>query len=226
MLLAQIGERLLHIRIGNSDLRFIGAQLLVAFQLDFRQHFKGRFEPERFAVVHMQVRHPRLRYRMQAQPLSLLPEEARDQRFDHVGLDLFRKTLANNRRRNMAAPEARNPRYLLIFLDQRIGLPVDIRDRDLHLNLAFGGAFFGRAFLGRAVLDISGAHSNLSKAVAAAESGGKWLDCDALCLSLSVKTLEEQRQTAEGEVLPTKVTGEAFVAKLVLWRGRPRPRKV
>ena len=37
------------------------------------------------------------------------------------------------------------------------------------------------------------------------------LDCDALYLSLSVKTLEEQRQTAEGEVLPTKVTGEAFV---------------
>jgi hypothetical protein len=40
---------------------------------------------------------------------------------------------------------------------------------------------------------------------------GKRLACDALCLSLSVKTLEEQRQTAEREVLPTKVTGETVV---------------
>src|SRR6202165_1086086 len=92
--------------------------------------------------------------------------------------------ISSERRRNMPAPEAGNTRYLLIFLDQRIGLPVDIRDRNLHLNLAFGGAFFGRAVLGRAVLgravlDISGAHSNLSKAVAAAESGGKWLGCAA-----------------------------------------------
>jgi len=164
--------------------------------------------------VQVQVRHPRLRYRMNAQPLGLLPEVARDQRLDHVGLDLLRKTLANNRSRNMAAPEAGNARYLLIFLDQRIGLPVDICDWNLHLNLALGGAFVGRAVFGRAVLDISGAHSNLSKAVAAAESGGKSLDCDALCLSLSVKTLEEQRQTAEGAVLPTKVirvtSGEQF----------------
>jgi hypothetical protein len=145
---------------------------------------------------------------MNAQPLGLLPEVARDQRLDHVGLDLLRKTLANDRRRNMAAPEAGNTRYLLIFLDQRIGLPVDIGDRNLHLNLAFGGAFFGRAVLG-----LSGAHSNLSKTAAAAESGGKRLG-DALCLSLSVKTLEEQRQTAEGAVLPTKVirvtSGEQF----------------
>src|SRR6267378_4703467 len=111
---------------------------------------------------------------MNAQPLCLLPEVARDQRLDHVGLDLFRKPLANNRRRNMAAPEAGNTRYLLIFLDQRIGLPVDIRDRNLNLNLALGGAFFGRAVLGRAVLDISGAHKCLSKAAAAAESEGKF----------------------------------------------------
>jgi len=54
----------------------------------------------------------------------------------------------------MAAPEAGNARHLLIFLNQRIGLPVDILDRNLNLNLAFGRAFFG----------LSGAHSYLSKA--------------------------------------------------------------
>jgi hypothetical protein len=42
---------------------------------------------------------------------------------------------------------------------------------------------------------------------------------------LSVKTPEEQRQTAEGEVLPTKVTGECCVRRGFVWRGRPRPRK-
>ena len=104
----------------------------------------------------------------------------------------------------MAAPEAGNTRYLLIFLDQRIGLPVDIRDRDLNLNLALGGAFLGRAVLGRVVLDISGAHSNLSKAVAAAESEGKF-SAARYAATLSVKTLEEQRQTAERAALPTKV---------------------
>ncbi len=148
MTLAQIGERLLHIRLGNRDLRFIGAQLFVAFQLDFRQHLKGGFEAQRLAFVQAQVRHPRLRYRMQAQPLGLPPEEARDERLDHVGLDFFRKTLANNRRRNMAAPEAGNARHLLIFLDQRIGLPVDILDRNLNRNLALGGAGFRRTFRG------------------------------------------------------------------------------
>src|SRR6266478_3596000 len=219
MPLAQIGQRFLHIFLGNRDLRLIGAQLFVALQLDFRQHLKGSFEPQRLALVQAQVRHPRLRYGMNAQPLSLLPEVARDQRLDHVGLDLFRKALANNRRRNMAAPEAGNTRYLLIFLDQRIGLPVDVRDGNLHLNLALGGAF-----LGRAVLGLSGTHSNLSKASAAAESEGKF-SAARYAATLSVKTLEEQRQTAEGEVLPTKVTGECFVRRGFVWRGRPGPRK-
>jgi hypothetical protein len=47
-----------------------------------------------------------------------------------------------------------------------------------------------------------------------------------LFLSLSVKTLEEQRQTAEGLFLPTKVTGEAFVSRgWIVWRGHSCPRK-
>ena len=78
MTLAQVGESLLHIGLGNRNLRFIGAQLFVAFQLDFRQHLKGGFEAQRFALVQMQVRDPRLRYRMKAEPLRFLLEEARD----------------------------------------------------------------------------------------------------------------------------------------------------
>jgi hypothetical protein len=114
----------------------------------------------------------------------------------------------------MAAPEAGNTRYLLIFLDQRIGLPVDIRERDLNLNFSFRGAFFG----------FSGTHNCLSKAAAAAESEGKF-SAARYAATLSVKTLEEQRQTAEGAALPTKVTGECFVRRGFLWRGHSCPRK-
>src|SRR5271157_4401706 len=107
----------------------------------------------------------------------------------------------------MAAPEAGNARHLLIFLDQRIGLPVDVLDRNLNHDLAFRGAFFS----------FSGAHNYLSKTAAPAETGGKSLGCDAGAATLSVKTLEEQRQTAKGDDLPTKVTARAFrVARTLL----------
>jgi len=148
MTLAHIGDRLLHIGLGNSDLGFIGAQFFVAFEFDLRST-QGGLEAQRLAIVQVQIGDPRLRYWMQAQPLSLQSRRARDQGLDHVGLDLFRKTLANDRRRNVAAPEARNARHLLIFLDQRIGFAGDMLDRNLNLNLAFGGAFFGRVFVGR-----------------------------------------------------------------------------
>ena len=69
----------------------------------------------------------------------------------------------------MAAPEAGNVRYLLIFLDQRLGLPIHILDWNLNFNLALGGAFFGRIFV-RTIFDLSRAHSYLSSPAAAAES--------------------------------------------------------
>ncbi len=163
MTLAQIGERLFDIGFGNRDFRLVGAQIFVAFRFDLRQHFKGGLETQRFALVQVQVGDPRLRYGMQAQALGLLPEVARDQRLDHIGLDLFGKTLANNRRGNMAAPETGNASHLLIFLDQRFGLAGDVRDWNLNLNLAFGGTVFriGDGF-GRVFFGFSGAHKYLS----------------------------------------------------------------
>src|SRR5579859_1220261 len=138
---------------------------------------------------------------MQAETLRFAPEKLGNQSFDHVGLDFFGKTLADNRRGNVAAAEAGNSRHLLIFLDQRVGLPVDVLDGNLNYDLAFGGAVFRRAFFGRTIFGLSGAHDYLSKTAMAAESGEKLPRCDAGAASLSVKTLEEQRQTAEGDVL-------------------------
>jgi hypothetical protein len=111
----------------------------------------------------------------------------------------------------MAAAEAGNACHLLIFLDQRVGLPVDILDRNLNRDLALGGAGFGRnfgrSFRGCAFFSIRGAHSCLSSAVAAAESGGNCSAATPFAANLSVKTMEEQRQTAERVFLLTKVMG-------------------
>src|SRR6202167_6510543 len=106
MTLAHFAERLLDICFRNRNLGLIGTQLLVAFQPDFRQHLKSRLEAQWLTVVKMQVSDARLRYGMQAKPLGFLAEEARNQRFYHVGLDLFRKALANDRRRDVPAPGA------------------------------------------------------------------------------------------------------------------------
>src|SRR5271154_4895519 len=107
----------------------------------------------------------------------------------------------------MAAAEAGNACHLLIFLNQRVGLPVDVCDRNLNRDLALGGACLGRNFRGRAVLDISGAHSCLSSAAAAAESGGNCSAATLCATNLSVKTLEERRQTVERDFLLTNVIG-------------------
>ena len=179
-------------------------------ELDFRQNLESRFEAQGLAIVQVQVGHPRLRYGMQTQSLSLLPEETRNQRFNHVGFDLFGKTLADDGRRNMAAPEAGNACQLLIFLDQRIGLAIDIRDRDFDLNLALGGAFPGytflgcvflgrairRVFLGRAVFNLSGAHKVPFQCGRGSRVGRKLLRCDTLYRNPECK--DSRRATSNG----------------------------
>ena len=148
MLLPQIAQRLVYIGIGYDNLRFIRPQFFVALQLDLRQNFKRRFELHRLAVMHMQVSHSRLRHRMDPQPLRLPAKIARNQRFHYIGFDFFGKPLANDRRRHMSAPEARNARNLLILLNQRLSLTADFRCRYLDLDFAL-----------RAVLCFCGAHS-------------------------------------------------------------------
>ena len=98
----------------------------------------------------------------------------------------------------MAAPEAGNARHLLVFLDQRVGLAGDIRYRDLNLDLTFGCALFICVFG-----SFSGAHNNLSKAQ---NRKGSRSAATACSLALSVKTVEEQRQTEEPFFVLTKVT--------------------
>src|SRR6267154_486906 len=104
--------------------------------------------------MQMQVSDPRLRYGMQAQPLGFLAKEARDQSFHHVGFDFFREALANDRGRDVTAPEAWDTRYLLILLDQGFGLAVDVRERNLDFDLALGGAFFRGAVFAQAFLGV------------------------------------------------------------------------
>jgi len=70
----------------------------------------------------------------------------------------------------VAAAEAGNACHLLIFLDQEVGLPVDVLEWNLDLNFALGGAAFfdgtvvRRTVFDRRIFDLSRAHSNLSNA--------------------------------------------------------------
>src|SRR5277367_5464147 len=166
----------------------------------------------------MQIGDSRLRYRMQAQPLRFLAEKPRNKRFDHIGFDFFRETLTDDGRRNVAAAEAGNAGHLLIFLDQRFGLSIDVRDRNLNSDFALGAAA-ARAFLSSVFFCFSGAHNYLSSAAAADESGENCSAAISSTATLSVKTLEEQRQTAEGDLLPTKVTVNEWGA----WHPSPLP---
>src|SRR5580698_4697640 len=195
MLLAQIVERLLNIRFRNGNLRFICAQFFVAFEFDFRQYLKRRLKAQRLAVMNVQVGNTRLRHRMDSQPLCLLAEVPRNQRFDDVGLDLFRKALANNRRWNVPAPEARNPGDLLIFLNQGLGFTANFGGRYLDLDLAF-----------RTLFCFCGAHSLPFKASTAAWSRGgagrEWLRSKALYIMCRKHEFKDmQRATSNGRTI-------------------------
>ena len=53
MLLAYVIECLLDFFVVDCDLRFIGAQLLVAFNRNLRHHFEAGLEAQGFAVVNV-----------------------------------------------------------------------------------------------------------------------------------------------------------------------------
>ncbi len=60
MLLAQAGERLFDFLVGDGNLRLIGAQIFVAFDLNLGQHFEAGLESKRLSVVNVQISDARL----------------------------------------------------------------------------------------------------------------------------------------------------------------------
>ena len=67
--------------------------------------------------MEMEIGHSWLRNRVHTQAFRLLPEIARDQSFDNIGLDFFGETLPDDRRGHMASPETWQARHLLVFLN-------------------------------------------------------------------------------------------------------------
>ena len=120
VLLAQAVQRLLDFFIGHGDFRLLGAQLLVAFDLDLGHHFEAGLEAQRLVVVQVEVGDLRLRHRDQTLLVGLLAEVARDQGLDHVALQVFGKALPDDGGGHMSAAEAGEARQLLILLDQGI----------------------------------------------------------------------------------------------------------
>ena len=140
MLLANAGQRLLDFLVGDHDLGLFRAQFLVALNLDFGHHFKRGLEAQRLVVLQMQIGDLRLRYRNQSLLVGLFAEIARDQRFDHVALQVLGKTLTDDGGGHMSAAEAGNARQLLIFLDQGFGLAIYFFDGNFNLDFPSGAA--------------------------------------------------------------------------------------
>ena len=151
VLLAHAVQRLLDFFIGHRDLGLFGAQLLVALDLDFGHHFKAGLEAQRFVVLQVQIGDLRLRHRDQSLLVGLFAEVAGDEGLDHIALQVFGKTLADDGGGHMSAAEAGDARQLLIFLDQGIGLAVYFLDGNFNRDLPPGAA-----------AGLSGAHICLS----------------------------------------------------------------
>ena len=140
MLLAHAVERLLDFFIGDRDLRLVGAQLFVSLDFDLGHDFEAGFEAQGFVVLQLQIGDLRLRDRDQALLVGFFAEIAGDQGLDHITLQVFGKTLADDGCGHMSAAEAGDARQLLIFLDQGCSLAIYFFDRNLNCNLPPGAA--------------------------------------------------------------------------------------
>ena len=140
VLLAHAVQRLLDFFVGDRDLRLVGAQILVALDLDLGHHFKAGFEAQGFVVLQVKIGDLRLRNRDQSLLVGFFAEIARDQRLDHIALQVFGKTLADDGCGHMSAAEAGDARQLLIFLDQGCSLAIYFFDRNFNCDLPPGAA--------------------------------------------------------------------------------------
>ena len=141
MLLAHAVERLLDFLVGDGDLRIVGAQFLVAFDLDLGHHLEAGLEAQRLAVVNVQVGDPRLRDRNQSQLLRLFAEVARHQSLNHIALEVFLEALPDDGSGHVPGAESRQPRHLLILLDDDFSFASNFLGRDLDRNLALDAVF-------------------------------------------------------------------------------------
>src|SRR5215472_1292036 len=184
MLLAEVVERLFDFLVADRNSGFIRAQLPVTLDLDLGHHFEAGLEPEGLAVMDMKVRHSRLGDGSQAQLVGLLTKVTGNQGVDHVGLDVFGKPLANDRRRYVSLAEAWQAGQLLILLNQSLSLACYSVRRNLDCDLSLGtGTSIG----------FGGTHIYLSAA-----NRPRGFLTRTEWSKLSVKTDGEHRQTLKG----------------------------
>ncbi len=141
MLLAHVVQRFLDFLVFYFDFRMVGAQLLVALDLDLGHDLEAGLEAQRLAIMNMQVGDARLGDRNHSQLFGFLAEVARDQRLDHIALQVFFKSLPDDRRRHVPGAEPGQARHLLIFLDQHFSFAGDFFGGDFDRNLALDAVF-------------------------------------------------------------------------------------
>ncbi len=98
----------------------IGPKFFVAFYFDLGHDFEAGLEVHPFALMHMQIRDPRLRNRNQPLAFRFLPEVLGHQSVHNVVLNILSEALTDDRRRHMPAPKTRNAGEFLILLNQGV----------------------------------------------------------------------------------------------------------
>src|SRR5215470_2353817 len=115
----------------------LGPQFLVSLDLDLGHDLEAGLKPQRLALMNMQIGDPRLRNGDHAKLLGFLAEVFRYERLNHIALQVFLKSLPDDRSGYMPGTEPKQPRHLLIFCDKSFDFTGEFIGWDFHRNLTF-----------------------------------------------------------------------------------------
>ena len=134
--LAQLGQLMLKLFVGDRSRRLLDNNILVAVDRKRRQILECRLHMKRLAVFNRELRNLRLAHRDHTQIAHALIEALRQKLIDHFLANLAGESLPDNRFRNLARPEPRNARVLLIVARHRAECLGDVFGGNIEHQLA------------------------------------------------------------------------------------------
>jgi len=108
----------------------VNGDAAIFLQLNLRRHFELGFEPQRLALVEVNVLHIRTPHHFEMFFFHLLPEVLRQQVFENVVPHLLGKLAADQAGGSLARTEAGQLGLLLDVRDNAIGLAGDLIHRN------------------------------------------------------------------------------------------------
>ncbi len=141
MLFPHAVQRFFNFFILHNDLRMVRAEFLISLYVNLGHDLEAGLELQRLAIVNVQVGHARLRDRNHPELFRLFAEIPRNERLDHIALEIFFKPLPDDSGRNVSCAEPRQPCNLLIFLNERFRFARDFFRRNLDRDLPVHSVF-------------------------------------------------------------------------------------